>query len=232
MHHTQTIPTKTQSNNNNDNTNPITDVPLKILYWNARSLNSHKEEISVIINEFDIFACVESWLQKDQEIKFSGYKCYRRDRNDNKGGGIAIYIKKNIEFTEITNINEIENVEICGIKVTNTTPELNLIVCYRTPKFNLSQVQWNEITKTALSSDSHCLLLGDFNAHHTMWNCSHNDPNGEKFLKSIIDNELFIHNIDTLSHVDYYRNKKSNLDLVISNKTIADKINFEINDET
>ena len=161
------------------NSRKATNKTIKILYWNARSLNKYKKELTGRINDFDVFACVESWLKEDQEIKYPGYKCYRKDRLSSRAGGIAVYIRENLEYTEITNLcDAMDNVEICGIKLLNRSPELNLIICYRIPGFCLSQEQWDSLIINAFLPNSNCLFVGNFNAHHTTWNCSHNDPNG------------------------------------------------------
>ena len=47
--------------------------------------------------KFDLFAMSETWLNStwtDPELAIDNYTIYRYDRNDAKGGGVAIYIKK------------------------------------------------------------------------------------------------------------------------------------------
>ena len=206
---------------------------LKILYWNARSINRHKEELIPILKDIDIFVCVETWLKEENKIEFSGFNCYRKDRRHSRGGGILILLRKNLFFTERTNlIIPDDSVEISSLKITNVHPILNLIVCYRIPGFNLSQDKWNQIVSNTAQVSTNCLFMGDFNAHHVVWNCTQNDANGEKLLQAIDDHNLFLHNTNTLSHIDFYRAKKSNLDLILSSNALADKITVEINDET
>lgn len=43
-------------------------------------------------------------------------------------------------------------------------------------------------------------MVGDFNAHHTVWNCESTDANGERFLNEFEDEDMFIVNFDTLTH--------------------------------
>ena len=47
--------------------------------------------------KFDLFAMSETWLNStwtDPELAIDNYTIYRYDRNDAKGGGVAIYVKK------------------------------------------------------------------------------------------------------------------------------------------
>lgn len=71
---------------------------LKLCHLNVRSLPRHFEEIKMLmlINNFDLFAMSETWLNStwsDPELEIDNYTIYRYDRNDAKGGGVAIYIK-------------------------------------------------------------------------------------------------------------------------------------------
>lgn len=93
---------------------------LRVLFWNARSLNKHEEELIPILKNIDIFICVESWLKKDISVEFAGFNCFRKDRNHSRGGGILILLQKNISFSEVINLDiPDECVEIAGLKITN-----------------------------------------------------------------------------------------------------------------
>lgn len=191
-----------------------------------------KEEIELLLRNLDILVCVESWLTPKKDIQFSGFNVFRKDRIHSAGGGIIIIIRKSIAFSEV-NLLTPPNclVEICAIKITNINPLLEIIACYRVPGLFLSQDQWEQITDNFGLRDN-CIVMGDFNAHHTTWNCPNSDLNGERLLQSIINNNLFLHNLNSLTHIDFYRNKKSNIDLILSSMNIADKIMIETHDET
>ena len=211
-------------------------MTLKIIFWNTRSFMARRLEIEKMIVDLDIFICVESWLpqknQKNQQtISFPGFVTFRKDRQHANGGGILIFIRNNIAFQEINNLSSShQSVEICGLKINNYNPVINLIVCYRAPGL-LTQTQWDSITENILENEC-SILFGDFNAHNTNWNCKNTDSNGKKFGKSIEKSNLFVHNHDTLTHLDVYRNNKSNIDLVLSSMNIAEKISVKVYDET
>lgn len=72
---------------------------LTVCHPKVRSLPGHFEEIIMLMlmNDFDLFAVSETWLNStwtDPELAIDNCTIYRYDRNDAKGGGVAIYIKK------------------------------------------------------------------------------------------------------------------------------------------
>ena len=211
---------------------------LKILFWNPRSIHQRKEELEKNLQGLDIFVCVESWLKQEQVLNFSGFNVFRKDRQHCRGGGILILIKKNILYKEITDLNIPDlnipdsSVEIAGVSLCNITPALNLIACYRPPGSLLLQEHWDTLIKNAKRKDLPCILMGDFNAHHIKWNCSRSDINGNRLLHSIDDSDLFLHNPNSFTRIDTYRNKESNIDLILSSLSIADKINVKVLKET
>ena len=205
---------------------------LKIIYWNTRSFQKRREEIENLLKDIDIFICVESWLMQDINVQFPGFVSFRKDRIQ-RGGGILILVRNNLAYSERNNITSpCDSVEFCGIHINNISPPLDLFVCYRIPGFVLTQEQWNTIIKN-IDPNRNCLLVGDFNAHNLIWNCRYTDTNGSRFLNSITNHDnLFIHNQNTLTHLDTARNLESNIDLVLSTLNISDIINVSVFDET
>ena len=70
----------------------LSNRKINILYWNARSINKHKEELENHLQQVDIFICVESWLKEKDKINFKGFNCVQKDRPENSDGGILILI--------------------------------------------------------------------------------------------------------------------------------------------
>ncbi|KAL3273431.1 hypothetical protein HHI36_014875, partial [Cryptolaemus montrouzieri] len=115
--------------------------------------------------------------------------------------------------------------------INNITPTLNIFALYRSPGSSLLQVEWDAV----VNYDAHSpngLFIGDFNADNVVWNCSHNDNNGVRLLQAVDNCDLFLHNSNTYLRIDFYRNKKSNLDLIFSSSSISDKITTSVLDET
>ncbi|KAK2575242.1 hypothetical protein KPH14_012757 [Odynerus spinipes] len=90
-------------------------------------------------------------------------------------------------------------------------------------KFDIENKE-NYYQENKLNSKKHFILLGDFNANHSAWNCLITDGIGEKFLDKLNDYGIIIHNTDTLSHINTSNNSRNNLDLVLSSPQMADVI--------
>ena len=192
---------------------------LSILFWNARSINKRKHELETLLKNIDVFLCVESWLQDSDDRKdhiyASGFVQYKHNRKNHRGGGILIMVRKTIAFDEISIISPHKSVELCGIQLTNANPTLNIVVCYRVPGFTLLQSIWDSIVQS-LDNTQAGILVGDFNSHNIICNCTHSDTNGKHLAKSINENDLFLHNHDSITRTDPYYKTNSNIDLLFS----------------
>ncbi|XP_076644973.1 uncharacterized protein LOC143354605 [Halictus rubicundus] len=205
---------------------------LRIIYWNARSIAQRKEELEQMLQEIDIFICVETWLKPEMRIAFKGFNTVRKDRIGRRGGGIAIFIKRSIDYCILPNIRSFNNlIETCSIKLVNTVPSINIMALYRPQGPSLGQNKWDWIMQT-VSDLQPCLLVGDFNAHNTVWNCSSNDCNGDRLFNSLLSHSIFLHNPDSLTHVDLSNNSKSNIDLIFTTPDLADKTRINTLDDT
>ena len=155
----------------------------------------------------------------------------KKNRTYSSGGGILILLRKDIAFYEIQNVKPLNKlVEICGIRITNSNPSIDIYVCYRTPGTTLTQDQWDTITDN-VNIGKHSILVGDFNSHNIIWNCKYTDLNGERFSNSIDDQNLFLHNLDSITRSDFVRNIHSNIDLLLSSVNLAHKIDALVLEE-
>lgn len=206
------------------------DKLLRILFWNPRSVKPRKNELGHILQELDILVCVESWLKPKDNFKISGFNTYRKDRENTQGDGIIFLVRKDIKFSVIVQTpTQVRDIEMAGIWITNLEPTLDILACYKIPGSTLEQHEWNAITEG--TDNINTILVGDFNAHNQLWNCRHTDLNGERLYNSMTDNNLFLHNNNTFTHLNARTNFKSNIDLVFSTISLADKINVKVYDE-
>lgn len=205
---------------------------LRILFWNARSICNHLNELEHILKKVDIFACVESWLKPEKNIQFPGFVTFRQDRIGAQGGGLLILIRKTLAFKELSGlIAPNDSVELCGLHFNNINPPFKLLLVYRVPGFTLQQPQWDTIFNN-INIRERYIIMGDFNAHHVCWNCVDTDRNGERLLQVVEDKGLIIHNIDSTTRIDVRRQIKSNIDLIITTLSLAEKINVTVKSET
>lgn len=162
---------------------------LKILFWNPRSITNKKEELLKISRDLHIIVCVESWLDpiKDPELHISGFRTFRKDRNGSRGRGILFLIRNGIAYHELLNLRcQHASVEIAGVRITDVTPPIDLVACYRVPGDTLPRVERDNILYN-ISNSQNAILMGDFNAHHQYWNCQGTEANGSNLLDSFLE---------------------------------------------
>ena len=207
---------------------------LKIMFWNIRGIASKNDELCKILEAFDICICVESWLRDVNgkiKLNFPGFNIFRKDREYTRGGGIIFLIRKNIAFKEINDlISPHQHLEIASIKITNTKTPLNLIACYKPPRISLTQYEWDRLLENCTFYDN-VVMVGDFNAHNVAWNCSSNKVDGSRLLNSINKYNLFVHNINTITHFDVNSGSTSNIDLIISPINVASQLEVKVQDD-
>lgn len=73
---------------------------IKVLQWNCRSVRN-KLELLNNAQEYDIIIAIESWLKPETDFHISSFETTRFDRLDEKGGGIAFFVKKHIVYNVI-----------------------------------------------------------------------------------------------------------------------------------
>ena len=78
---------------------------LSVVHLNVRSLLGKMDQLRLLCdrNGADIITLSETWLNKDiddSEIELPGYSIIRRDRSERTGGGVIIYIREGLVFTE------------------------------------------------------------------------------------------------------------------------------------
>ena len=97
------------------------DLPT-IININARSLNAEKvDELQVIVDDYDIdVACItETWSREymdDTNLALEVFCLERKDRDHRRGGGVACYIRNDIEYNRLRELED-DMLEVLWIKV-------------------------------------------------------------------------------------------------------------------
>lgn len=153
---------------------------LKIGHMNINSIRNKFEDVVVLLSEcpLDLVAFTESKLDSDRDhsVMFSidGYDTFRFDREYNKGGGIIIYFKSqlNCELIEHSIIVG-ENSELCIIKLNLTRAKPLLICCvYSHPSVPKTKVVdlFRSLNCFLCSQSLEYFIMGDFN-YNLMQTC-------------------------------------------------------------
>ena len=137
---------------------------------NINSLLLHKDEVSSFINEkgIHVLALNETKVERkmgNNLLNINGYKIEREDRN-NRGGGVAIYVKSSINYARRKDI-PLDGLELVCIEIkpVNASPFI-IIAWYRPPRDPISTFDNLEKVLQYLENDNkEIILIGDTNCN-------------------------------------------------------------------
>ena len=165
---------------------------LSILYFNARSVKPKLDELKILVNDKkpNVIAVVESWLTEDisdSELDIENFDFIRFDRKNDlkiKGGGVIIYIEKNLSFINVTT-EVIKNIDYGWLKIKGSEIEMVVIeVFYRPPDCDEEQLK-NLIRVLSKFKTTRTVLIGDFNFRDINWRRNTSGRSSKAFLKAI-----------------------------------------------
>ena len=111
------------------------------------------------------------------------YRIYRNDRPNRRAGGTAILVHKSVQHTVLDNpaLHRLESTAI-GLNIGNKA--MTIISIYNPP----GDIDIDDLAELLQTSDS-VLIMGDFNAKHTTWNCRQNNTAGRKLFNFYNESE-------------------------------------------
>ena len=172
-------------------------IDFKILQFNCNGL---RNKVTEILNwmkkkEIKIAAFQETKLSEKVQLNDLGdFILIRKDRLKDTGGGVAFLIHKNISFQILPNIND-EHAEYQAIKINN----IQIINLYIPPTGSCAAGYTPSLSKFLPTSDA--IVVGDLNAHDTLWNSSIQDPRGAVFAEEIGNSDFGVLNTEKATRV-------------------------------
>ena len=92
---------------------------MKILNWNINGLSGNWAKMISLNRDYDVMALSESKLTSNRkDISINDFNHIRIDRgNDNRGGGMVTYIRKNLQYIYISLDDIPEGLEYIACKI-------------------------------------------------------------------------------------------------------------------
>lgn len=207
---------------------PSTPRISQCIQWNCNGFYNKLGEITHIVSEFQpLILCIqETHLKPQQKCRILGYNCYRKEFMDGNraSGGVATFIDDSI-YSE--NFNIVTGFQAVATKI--TIPNYGkIIVCNiylpNRQKFNQKNLQdlINQLT-------SPYILVGDFNAHHSLWGGTHIDSRG-KIIESLYlqNDQLVLLNEKAPTHLSMSSGTLSAIDLSFCSGSLAASLDWEV----
>lgn len=200
--------------------NHTTQHEIHVMHFNAQGITnpSYILELEHILNErkIDIVFINETFLKPKHKFKLRNYAIYREDRPTH-GGGVLIAIKNNIPHQRVPKIatSSLENISIT-IYINKRPVRLTSAYC---PKYTTNFI--NDLDKITRTTEEY-FIFGDFNAHHTSWNCCHNNAAGRSLYGHQINSNYYIHSPNDFTRFTQRQSPQlpSVVDLLLTNSCL------------
>ena len=126
----------------------ITDYSpsFSIIHINARSLNKNFDELQLLLStfnyDFDIIAVSETWFHPYTNLDIfhlQGYSLVQLCRLTKHGGGVAFYVKHNVEFKFRSDLScTTPEYEIISLEINRNQEKSTIVSCvYRPPNSDI-----------------------------------------------------------------------------------------------
>lgn len=204
---------------------------LKIVHWNCNAIMNKIEDLITFINSVnpDIICLNEIKCSINQGYeafnKISNYKYILKTRDSNKGGGVAIIIKNNIDAEEISIP---VNCEIAGIQIVINNQKTAIFSLYNPPTETLKV----DLFRFIENKYKNYLIVGDLNAKLGLLG-NNSNINGKILDEILLDiNGCILNNLDEATHVrishvqDKFEVSADILDYMIGSPVFASTLKY------
>ena len=157
--------TSAENTNNNNGSGEIKE--LTCIHLNGQSIRGRKiEQLEAEVQGHEVVLISETWLNKEdtnESIELNGYHIpIRKDRDaENRGGGVAIYIKDNLVVKHLKDM-ELQGLEGAWAEVNTGRHKILLGVIYRTLG-NQWELFDQAFEEAKLRNIENLLIVGDIN---------------------------------------------------------------------
>lgn len=198
------------------------DTQVKFMLWNARSIRGKISEYFDFLmeNKIDISMVTETWLEKNDKFAHPSYKCFRIDRPNRRGGGVALVINNSLKVRQLKCVDTglIENI-VAELFINDH--EILKMVCVYFPGGRA-----NGTTRSIFKSDLRKILgiggdyviCGDFNSKHRDWGCFRANSWGNILSDLTLSFPFTIRYPNNPTHIPCSSNSRpSTIDLILTN---------------
>ena len=154
----------------------MANTQTQILFWNAQSIRHTKHELLNLLQSDRIPVALinETHLRAEDKFTTRNFTTYRSDRQDGRGGGVAIIVHKTIEHQKIE-IPPLNRTEAVAIKLEANGHPVTLVSVYNPPR----DIDTDDL-ETLLQISNSVIIAGDLNAKHRDWQCNSTNRSGTK----------------------------------------------------
>ena len=200
-----------------------------ILQWNIRGLRTSFQDLQAVLGQRRPMAvCLqETKLHPDVQCSFKGYSVFRKDvQTDTVAyGGVLLAVHCSVPSSQVKLRTTLQAV---AVRVFLDHRHFTLCSIYLPPGIALPRL---ELRQLVAELPSPFLLLGDFNAHNTLWGCRGVDTRGRVLERFIQEELLSIFNTGTRTHFAMPSGATSALDLSLASPQLMPLFTWHVADD-
>jgi len=204
------------------NKNKLHKSSFKIVHWNCRGVNNKLPEIQRMASEAHVLCLQETLLTNSHRFKIRGFNQINRYSSSPNIRGLCILVRDDYKYINLdcSRLSH-TSAEIIGAQINCSLDEpIYIFNIYRHPNRNTPSSFYNNLFAFALTH-KYVLFVGDFNAHHSDWEDSRTDLQGEHISKACESNRLVIMNDGLPTFMSSPNVSSSIIDLSIASGSLA-----------
>lgn len=195
-----------------------------MVQWNINGLYAHIEKFQLLVKESHPLAiCIqETNFKGNSNYKLSNYSCFKKNRPDQNiaSGGVATYISEECNSTQIHLDTALEAI---ATSFSYKSIRINIINLYIPPN---KTITLNELQSVIEQVPAPRIIVGDMNAHNTIWGSTNTDRRG-KLIEELLDKtSLILLNTGNSTRFNAHTGNFSSIDLTLCDPTIAPELSW------
>ena len=160
------------------------------------------------------------FLKPAMAYNLQGYDVIRNDRIERNCGGVASLIRQGISYAEVDSGKG--NIEYITIEINMSNRKLKISNIYCPPDKNPKSHEFQRFF-----CQRNAVLVGDFNAHHSIFGSSLTNARGRTLENLITSSDFTVLNTGAATHINH-SGGESPLDLTIASRNLATISNWTV----
>jgi len=142
---------------------------LVVLHLNVRSFNKNSDCFCLFIGKLavmpDVLVFTETWFSSDTVTELDGYNSYHVYRNERRGGGVSIYVKRKYNTSAIKDWSFIGfDFEINSVRISVDSTRVIIYGIYRPPDRDIGRFSDElSVLLSDVRRSDHVFVVGDLN---------------------------------------------------------------------
>ena len=202
----------------------------KIVQWNCRGLRANFEELELLIKNYEPVAiCLQEIQVSDTYILDNSLhilisKLPHIPTGHRPHGGAGILIRKDIPYSVLP-LNTALQAVACRV---STFQPLTLCSLYLPPS---SSWRHSDLLSLVSQLPPPVLLMGDFNAHNSLWGCVDTNAKGLEVTTFLLQSNLCLLNKKETTYIHPATGSFSSIDLAICDPALFLDLSWNVHDD-